>query len=508
MKLSIVMPVYKPNLEFLDICVKSILNQALTNFEVCVAIDGCDVDYQWSANWKVKQLKKNVGISGASNEAAKMATGDFIVLVDQDDVLTTDALIEVQNAAVRNPHANIIYSDEDKVEGERLHTRYSKSATNPLLLLGHNCVSHIGAYRRSVFNKLGGFRGKFNGAQDWDLALRFMEHSGPHAFHHIPKVLYHWRIHEGSTAGNADQKPEAAINGAKAVIEHLESWNGVKSAVIPESYGNKVMMMPKNNHLVQVIIPTIGKGGMILRLLDKLKKLPNKLHITVADNGIKDERLVRLLKNDKSVDYVKYDYEFNYSRLNNDASKRSNSEFICLLNDDIEPLEGELNWLNDMLCVAMQPWAGIVGAKLLYPDNTVQHGGVLVGMGGVANHAFLKFPKDSAGYFNHNLLARNMMAVTGACMVMRRSLWNELNGLDEKLKVAFNDVDLCIRAHMMGYLNCQQNNAVLYHKESVSRGSEDTPQKKARFIGEVEYIQHKFGGSMPDDPYFPKTMRG
>lgn len=499
---------YNPDLELLDICVKSIENQAITNFEVCVAIDGCDVDYKWPTKWKVKQLKKNLGISGASNEAAKLATGDFLVLVDCDDVLTTDALIEVHNAAVRNPNADVIYSDEDKVDGVRLHTRYSKSATNPLLLLGHNCISHIGAYRRSVFNKLGGFRDKFNGAQDWDLALRFMEYSGPNAFHHIPKVLYHWRIHPGSTAGNAGQKPEAAINGAKAVIEHMKSWRGVNSAVIPESFGNKIIMMPKTNHFVHVIIPTIGKDGMILRLLDKLKILPGKMKITVADNGIKDRRLVWLLKNDKSVDYVKYDYEFNYSRINNDASKRCDSEFICLLNDDIEPLDGEDNWLNDMLCVAMQPWAGIVGAKLLYPNNTVQHGGVLVGVGGVAGHAFLRLPKDATGYFNHNLLARNMMAVTGACMVMRRNVWNELNGLDEKLKVAFNDVDLCVRSHMLGYLNCQQNNAVLYHKESVSRGYEDTAEKKMRFIGEVEYIKHKFGGSMPDDPYFPKSMRG
>lgn len=507
MKLSVIMPVYKPNLEFLDICVNSILNQSLKSFEVCVAIDGCDVDYKWPDGWKVKQLSKNQGISGASNEASKMATGDFLVLVDQDDVLTPDALIEIQNAAVRRPHADVIYSDEDKIEGTSFHTPYHKTATNPLLLLGHNCVSHIGAYRRSVFNKIGGFRSKYNGAQDWDLALRFMEHSGPHAFHHIPKVLYHWRIHPGSTAGNSDQKPEASINGAKAVIEHLKSWDGVNSAVIPETFGNKVMMYPGST-LTQVIIPTIGKGGMIIRLLGKLKNLPNKLRITVADNGIKDERLVRLLKRDKSIDYVKYDYEFNYSRLNNDAAKRSNSEFICLLNDDIEPLDDELNWLNDMLSVAMQPWAGIVGAKLLYPNNTVQHGGVLVGVGGVAGHAFLKFPKDAPGYFNHNLLARNMMAVTGACMVMRRDLWNELSGLDENLKVAFNDVDLCIRAHMMGYLNCQQNNAILYHKESVSRGYDTTQEKRVRFIREVEYIKHKFGGEMPEDPYFPKAMRG
>lgn len=508
------MPVYRPDKYQFQQAMESISRQTYTNWEICICDDSGDsedilsiVPLSIRSRVRIARHDINQGISAASNTAARLSSGSWLVLMDQDDVITADCLQEIASAIAGNPDASLVYSDEDKIEGVSLTSPYFKTAYNPLLLLGHNCISHIGAYRKSYFHLVGGFDSDYSGSQDWDLALKVAGISKPSQIVHIPKVLYHWRIHPNSTAGNSDQKPYAITAGRRAVEKHIrDHWQGVSALVESKPFGNKVTFTLKKKPSVQIIIPTIGKEGMILTLLQSLKKIPFRYKVTVVDNGIQDKQLLKKIKRSGwNVSVVTDRKGFNYSRLNNEAAARSKSEFICLLNDDIEALDGD--WLTQMIAVAMQPWCGIVGAKLLYPDRTVQHGGVIIGMGGVAGHAFHKLPENATGYFNHNLLPLNRMAVTGACMVMRRKLWEEVGGLDEGLAVAFNDVDLCIRVHEAGYINAQQNNAVLLHKESASRGSEDTPEKKARFRREVIYILDKNGGKMPDDPYFPKAFR-
>lgn len=512
--ISFVIPMYKPNAGFLKECLESISRQTYQNYEICICDDSGDcsdplkeLPPHLTDNVSLIVHKENQGISAASNSAASIAKGQWLFLLDCDDIIPDIALKTVADAILANPDANLIYSDEDKLENGKRHSPYFKTAFNPLLLLGHNCISHAGVYRKSAFDEVGGFAPGTDGSQDWDLALRVVEISGYSQIVHIPEVLYHWRIHPESTAGNSDQKPYAITAGLQAVEEHLSCfWDGVKAKVVSKPFGNKVTFSLNKKPSVQVIIPTIGKDGMILTLLQSLKKIPFRYKVTVVDNGIQDKQLLEKIKQSGlNVSVVTDRKSFNYSRLNNEAAALSKSEFICLLNDDIEALDGD--WLTQMIAVAMQPWCGIVGAKLLYPDRTVQHGGVIIGMGGVAGHAFHKLPEKATGYFNHNLLPLNRMAVTGACMVMRRKVWEEVGGLDEGLAVAFNDVDLCIRVHEAGYINAQQNNAVLLHKESASRGYEDTPEKKARFRREVIYILDKNGGKMPDDPYFPKAFR-
>ncbi|MEM6565661.1 MAG: glycosyltransferase [Pseudomonadota bacterium] len=518
--ISVIVPVYNPDLPGLTAMINSVLDQSYSNWELCLA-DDCsrdDVREQLSEfakkddRIKVAFRKENGHISRASNSAIELATGAFLALVDHDDLLDPDALLLVARAIRENSAARIIYTDEDKVneKGVRYDPHF-KPDWNRDLLYGINYISHLGVYDAKLVESVGGFRSGYEGAQDYDLLLRCIEKIEDSQIIHIPKVLYSWRATAGSVASSADAKPYASECGRRALAEHFERLNEktitVDPGPVPFTYN--VNWPIEQKPLVSIIIPTRDKLDLVrmavTSILEKTE-YPN-LEILIVDNGsIEDATLqwfADIASKDSRVRVIRDERPFNYSALNNAAVAESAGEFVALLNNDIEVTDG--SWLDEMVSLASRPKTGCVGAKLHFPDGSIQHAGVIVGMGGVAGHAHLYFPSDHPGYFARLLLRQNFSAVTAACMVVRRDIYIEVGGLNETdLTVAFNDVDFCMKVQAAGYHNVWTPLAELTHHESASRGHEDTPEKQSRFTSEVEYMLTTWKTeSLPDPAYNP-----
>jgi GT2 family glycosyltransferase len=407
----------------------------------------------------------------------------------------------------------LIYSDEDKVtiEGKR-YDPYFKCDFNYDLFLSQNMISHFGVYKTAVLRQVGGFREGLEGSQDYDLALRVMEAAGPQAIHHIPRVLYHWRVLPESTASGAEAKPYATIAAARAVQEHLtrsKIAGTVRSADDAVMYQRIVYALPEQEPLVEIIIPTRDAANLVKQCVDSIKERTTYRNylITIIDNGsVKPETfdLFRSYEGDPRIRVVRDDSPFNYSALNNRIALASEAEFVCLLNNDIEVITPE--WLSELVSVALQDNVGAVGAKLLYPDDTIQHAGVYLGMGGLAGHGHKYLPRNAPGYFCRAVLRNAVSAVTAACLVIRTSIYREVRGLDEGLVIAFNDVDFCLRVRDAGYRNVWTPFAELYHHESASRGYEDTPEKMARFVEEIEFVKKRWGDALWNDPFYSPNL--
>ncbi len=515
--ISILIPTYNVDKKWLQKCIESIENQWYDNWEVCIADDASTkretIEYlkslQNNSKYHIIFRKNNGHISEATNSALDIAKGEYIALLDNDDTLMPNALYEVVKVLNENPNIAMIYSDEDKIdENDIRFDAHFKPDWSPSLILNQNYVSHLGVYRTDISRNIGGFRKGFEGCQDHDFVLRFVECIKDNQIKHIPKILYHWRAISTSTAANGNQKEYAFDNGIKMIEETLARRNisgTVTKGKYPGLYNIQYDVI--GNPLVSIIIPTRNGYDDLKKCVDSIINTStyNNYEIIIADNGSDDPNIFKLFeiyreKLGSRFNVDRLDMPFNYSRINNLATKVANGDYYLFLNNDTTVITP--NWIEIMLGFAQFPQIGCVGAKLWYPDNTIQHGGVILGTGGVAGHTFINSTSNDPGYFSRLYTDFNYTAVTAACLMVSKNDFNKVNGFDEKLEVAFNDVDLCIRVYQLGRYNVWAHNAELYHYESKSRGLEDTPEKIKRFNGEIEKMKSKHGTLLINDPAY------
>ena len=520
--ISVLMPVYNPNIQHLREAIDSVRRQLYEKWELCVADDAssdpavkCVLEEFAGADPRIKVSFRdsNGHISEASNTALGLATGEYLALLDQDDLLAEHALYYVATEIAAGPDALLIYSDEDKIDGSgQRREPYHKPDWNYRLLLSQNYVSHLGVFRTELVRRVGGFRRGFEGSQDHDLTLRVIEHARPGQIRHIPVVLYHWRAAPGSTAADPQAKNYAWSAGRSSVAEHLERTGviaTVRAATVGAFYRVEYQL-PSRPPLVSIIIPTRDQCALLRQCVESIRARSSytNYEIVVVDNQSTETDALEYLEalgKLPGVSVIHYDRPFNYSAINNLAVQRARGEIVCLLNNDTEVISP--GWIEEMVGLVLQPMVGIVGARLLYSDGTVQHAGVITGVGGVANHAHLGFAPNDPGHFGRAWLVQEYSAVTGACLMTRKSLYEELGGLNEKdLPVAFNDVDFCLRARDAGYRVIWTPYAELYHHESRSRGKDDSPEKRKRFEGEIAFMRRRWAALIESDPYYNPNL--
>jgi GT2 family glycosyltransferase len=520
--LSVIIPTYNTPPEILRIAIESIREQIYERWELCIADDASTSEetkallreYEGTdARIKIVFRPNNGHISEASNSAIEMAHGEFIVLVDHDDELTPHALYMLAAELNRHPDADIIYSDEDKIDQDgQVYQPYFKPDFSSDMFLSQNYINHLGAYRRSLVEEVGRFRKGFEGSQDYDLALRVIEKSSPERIRHIPFVLYHWRSIEGSVASGDQEKPYALDAARKAITEHLER-QGRKATVVAgrDEYSHRVLYaLPQVPPKVSLIVPTRDHVNLLKMVVDGVRETNDYPHwdMTIVDNGSVEAATADYLSEitqDKRIKVLRDDGPFNFSRLNNRAARATDGQIIGLINNDIEPISKD--WLSEMVRQVTQPGVGAVGAKLYYPNDTLQHGGIIVGLGGVAGHFDKRLPRDQRGYFGRAMLVQNFSAVTAACMLVPRAVFEEVQGLDEiNLAVAFNDVDFCLKIRKAGYRLIWTPYAELYHHESVSRGLDTDSEKIDRFAAEIRVMQDRWRTQFEADPFYNPNL--
>ena len=519
--ISIVMPTYNTVAEHLERAIQSVQAQIYPHWQLCIADDASPKPHVRAILERLAAqdkritllfLKQNGHISKASNAAIGLAKGDYIAFCDHDDELSPHALLRVVQALEKQPNTKVMYSDEDKIDSEqRRFDPYFKPDFNLGLLRSHNYMCHFAVYNAAYLRELGGLRVGFEGAQDYDLALRAIDGTDAKNIVHLPFILYHWRVAPGSTAAGHGEKSYAFSAGQRALTEHL-ARRGLAGTIdeAPEAAGMYRVRWktPASQPLVSIVIPT-RNGEKILRLcLDSLKKTAySAIEIIVVDNGSDEQATLDLLAErvqEKQIRVLRDDSPFNYSAINNRAVAQAKGEFVLLLNNDIEVVTPE--WLDEMLGVAMESGVGCVGARLWYPNGSLQHGGVML-VCGVAGHAHKYLPRGQHGYMGRAVLAQDMIAVTAACLLVRKSIFDAVGGLDETLAVAFNDVDFCLRVHAAGYRNHWTPYAELIHHESLTRGHEDTPEKQARFRKEIDKMQARWPAlEKHDDPCYSPNL--
>ncbi len=520
-RFSVVMAAYNTDRRFLAEAIDSVLDQIYPDFELVVADDASSdpgvaevVAAAAARDSRVRYLRRdeNGGIAAATNTAIGAAGFEWVVFMDHDDTIAPWALLHVALAIARRPSAQLLYSDEDKLdERGRLFMPYFKSDFDPVLLLGQNYVCHLTTVRKDLVGRLGGLRSEFDGSQDWDLVLRVAEAVDRADIVHIPLVLYHWRSHRDSTSKTSAAKPWALDAGRRAVAAAL-ARRGVAGSVEEvegTGFARVRYALPERPPLVSVMVPT-RDGRYLERCLDSLLERTDypDFEVLVIDNGSVEPGTRRLLERlGERVRVHRDDREFNYSALHNAAVPACRGTVLALLNDDTEVVDG--GWLSAMVAQLLQPGVGAVGAKLVYPDGRIQHAGVVLGPNALAGHVGQFSARADLGYFGRTALASEFQAVTAACVVVRRATWERLGGLDEELKVAFNDIDFCLRVGEAGERVTYTPLAELVHHESASRGDDQTGERFVRFMGEVLWMRDRWGGAILHDPYYnPNLARG
>lgn len=523
-KFSILIPVYRPDVKFFTLMLDSIVAQTYDNWQICLA-DGSGEGYtvenvvrpyiEKYGEDKVKYIKleNNLGIAENTNAAMRMADGDFIVFGDHDDELHPTALFECMRELERYPQADFIYSDEDKIiEATGHHTEaHFKSDLNMELLRSNNYICHLSVVKKSLADKVGGLYTQFNGSQDHDYVLRCVEKA--ECVRHIPRILYHWRINDNSTAKSASTKTYANTAGVNAVSAHLKRMGidgEVKNGVAPGFYDIRYKLTEKP--LVSVIIPNKDHLYDLTRCLESMENVNNYHnveYIVVENNSVLEDTFEGYKELEKKYGdkfkLVKWDGIFNYSAINNFGARYAKGEYILLLNNDTSVIEPDS--LRCMLAQCQRAEVGIVGAKLLYDDDTVQHAGVIIGYQGVAGHAFTGICDDVYGYFARAVLSQELSAVTAACLLTKRSVFDEVGGLDESFEVAFNDIDYCMKVRAAGYKIIYDPHAKLHHYEYKSRGAEDTGKKQERFGGEIMHFIDKWRAALiAGDMYYNPNL--
>ncbi|AIQ26308.1 glycosyl transferase family 2 [Paenibacillus sp. FSL H7-0737] len=519
--ISIILPVYNVDEIWLRKCIDSVISQNYTNWELCISDDASPKIHiknvlkeyeEQDQRIKVVYREKNGHISENSNSALQIATGEFIALLDHDDELALNALFENVLLLNNHPEADIIYSDEDKisVEGKRF-APFFKPDWSPDLLLCQMYTCHLSIYRKSLIDQVGGFRAGYEGSQDFDLMLRVSELTNN--IYHIPKILYHWRAIQSSTAFSGSTKDYTHIAGFKAVQDAIirRGYNAEVESV--DNYSNLYLtrFKPTGNPKVSIIIPTKDNIQVIKMCLESIytKTKYANFEIVIIDNGSSDPEVFDLYrywqaKEQNRFKFFVLDIPFNYSKLNNFGAEKASGELLLLLNNDVEIITDD--WLDEMVGQAIRPDIGAVGACLYYPDNTIQHGGVVLGIGGVAGHSHKYLPSEHEGYFRRLKVTSNYTAITAACLMIKKEKFSQVGGLEEKLQVAFNDVDFCLKVWSAGYRNIWLPHVKLYHYESKSRGHEDTPEKIERFSKEIDYMKTKWSIILENDPAYNPNL--
>lgn len=521
-KFSIVIPAFRTPERYLKEMLDSIIAQTYGNWEVCVA-DGSprgeSVERvlrryaERDRRFKYVILCENKGISGNTNAAMDMADGDFIVLADHDDTLTPDALYECAKQINLRPRCDVLYSDEDKMDmdGGALFDPHFKPDFNEDLLCSVNYICHLFVVSHDLAARIGGFRQEFDGAQDYDFIFRCTEQAAEIC--HIPKVLYHWRCHQDSTASNPESKMYAFEAGARAIMEHYKRLNipaeRVEKGV---DYGiYHTVFRIQGEPLVSVIIPNKDHHtdlDLCIRSIIERATYKNVEFVVVENNSTKEETFdyyERIQKEFPNVHVVKWEREFNYSAINNFGVSFAKGEYLLFLNNDTEPIAE--NFIEEMLGYCQRGDVGAVGARLLYQDDTIQHAGVVVGFGGIAGHTFIGLHRAENSYFHRAMSAQDYSAVTAACMMSKKSVFTGVGGFTEELAIAFNDIDYCMKVRAAGKLVVYNPYALLYHYESKSRGLEDTPEKVARFNREIRIFSEKWPDILKNgDPYYNPNL--
>lgn len=522
-KFSIIVPLYNTPVKFLNEMISSVIAQTYSNWELCLA-DGSSADHpevekavnkfaQKDSRILYKKLPKNLGISGNTNACLDMASGDYIGLFDHDDLLHPAALYEAMKA-ICEKKADFIYTDELVFRSPDINSVVAihfKPDYGPDFIRGINFICHFSVFSKELLDKAGRFRSEFDGSQDHDMILRLT--SKAENIVHIPKILYYWRSHPNSVAGSIEAKTYAIDAGIRAVQTNLDE-QGIKAKVsrcetFPTAYRIKYDILSYDK--VSIIIPNknhLDDLALCINSILTKSTYPN-FEIVIVDNGSDDPELFEYydeLKKDSRFVICSLDIPFNYSKLNNFAAKKASGKYFILLNNDIEIITPE--WIEEMLMYVQRDDVGICGAKLYYPDNTIQHAGVIVGLGGVAGHCFGGFNRNDNGYLCHLVCAQELSAVTAACLMIKASVFEEVTGLDEdNFKVAYNDVDLCLKVREKGLLVVWTPYAEAYHYESKSRGYEDTPEKQKRFIAEQNYFKTKWADFLKKgDPYYNPNL--
>ncbi|OFC70467.1 glycosyl transferase [Alteromonas confluentis] len=460
---------------------------------------------------KLVERKNNGHISEASNSALEIASGEFVALIDHDDKIDKDAFYYIINEINKFPEAKVLYSDEDKIdEANNRKSPHFKSDWNPDLFFSQNYVSHLGVYRTDIIRRIGGFRRGVEGAQDQDLLLRCLPYVKDSEIKHIPRILYHWRMIQGSTALASGEKDYTSLAGVKALSDYFQSEGPeriqVRHGLLPNTY-RVIWPLPESQPLVTLLIPTRDMKDVTETAVNSIleKTSYKNYEILILDNGSVNPETIEwfdlIQKNNENVKVLKYDFPFNYSAINNFGVENANGSIVGLVNNDIEVISSD--WLDEMVRHAIRPEIGCVGAKLYYSNGTIQHAGVILGIGGVANHPHKNFKKHHPGYFGKLVCTQNFSAVTAAVLLVEKEIFLKVGGLNEQnLAIAFNDVDFCLKVMAEGYRNLFTPYAELYHHESISRGKEDTPEKISRFHSEIEYMQKEWRHFIEHDPYY------
>ena len=516
-KFSVLVPLYNTPEHFLHEMIQSVIDQTYANWELCLA-DGSDSEHpdvekicrkyaEKDARVRYLKLEKNLGISGNTNACIDMAEGDYLALFDHDDLLHPAALYEMMKA-ICEQGADFIYTDENTFHNtpKDAYCPHFKPDYAPDTLRANNYICHFTAFKRSLIDVVGKFRPECDGSQDFDMVLRLTEKA--EKIVHIPKILYYWRAHANSVADSVGAKPYVIEAAHRAVQDHLDRVGlkgEVLDTVVPSMYRIRYELtgQPK----VSILIPNYEHVAELKTCLESIysKTTYPNFEIIVIENNSKSPETFAYYKEIEArwenLKVITWDSYFNYSAINNFGAKYAEGEYLLLLNNDTEIITPD--WIQEMLMFAQREDVGAVGAKLYYPDDTVQHAGLGIGLLTLAGHLHRNFDRNHPGYMGRLIYAQDLSAVTAACVMVRRDVWDELGGLDETFEVAFNDVDLCMRIRKAGYLIVWTPFAELYHYESKSRGSDEAPEKRKRFLGEVARFQTRWAKELAaGDPYY------
>ena len=516
--ISVIIPVYNVKADYLEECIKSVLEQSYENFEICIADDNSSLvetkeilkKYENHPKIKIVYRKENGMISKCMNSAAELANGEYIGFLDNDDVLDVNALYYMVKEINQNKKLDFIYSDEDKLdENGKLCDPFFKPDWSPDTLLSLNYICHFTLIRKKIFDDIGGFRSEYDGSQDYDLFLRATERTSE--IGHVAKILYHWRKSATSTAANNDNKDYARLAGKKALEDALRRRNIDGKVLLDEKSPYYIVQYNlQEEPKISIVIPTKDHKQILEQCIDSIfqKTKYHNYEVIVVDNNTTEGDAVEYLKYiEKKYDKLKVIHdgsEFNYSKINNKAIEKLDTDYVVLLNNDTEVITDE--WLNIMVGYASQQHVGCVGVKLLYPDETIQHAGVILGLGGVASHAYVGADRNDLGYAGRLRVPYDYSANTAACIMISKKKYDEVNGLDENLKVAYNDVDFNIKLLKKGYYNVFLPQVELFHYESKSRGFDTVGEKKKRFEKEESYMYDKWGKDIYNDKFYNSNL--
>ena len=516
--ISVLVPAYRTPEVFLKQMMESVLLQTYPYLELCIA-DGSGTDdsvekvvkeYQKKdPRVRYRRLEKNEGIAGNTNAAIEMASGEYLALFDHDDLLSPNALFEVASA-IEKEKADVIYTDEDKVTFDlKEHFQpHFKPDFNPDLLCANNYICHLFVVKRSLALKLGGQDPAYDGAQDYDFIFRCTENA--EKIVHVAKILYHWRVHQASTADNPSSKLYAFDAGKRAIEAHLARIGAKAEVSHTKDLGfYRVKYQVQGNPLVSIVIPNKDEKETLKKCLESIWKKTSysNYEIILVENNSTTQEIrdyYKELDGKKRVRVVYWDKEFNYSAINNFGISHAKGEYILCLNNDITVISPD--WMEELLANCQRPEVGIVGARLYYPDNTIQHAGIVLGMGGCAGSLFVGLARSRGGYLHKAALQQDLSAVTAACFMVKKEVFEKAGGFEEKLAVAFNDVDFCLKVRHAGYLVVYDPYAELYHHESKTRGYENTEAKKRRFQEEIEYMRCHWMPDILRDPYYNENL--